>query len=93
MDIFRWSPQDALITRLFGAALLAFAWSSFRGWQSQSFEQAAAHVEMETVFTIFGCMGLLRHLFKGAYPTIVYVVFGLLLIFAILWVYHLIKRK
>ena len=93
LDVFRWAPQDALITRILGAALLALAWSSFRGWQSDSFEQVATLVEMETVFTVFACVGLLRHLIKGAYPTIVYVVFALLLVFAILWVINLVRRK
>ena len=93
LDIFRWAPQDALITRLFGAALLAFAWSSFRGWQSDSFEQVATLVEMETIFTVFGCVGLLRHLLKANYPPIVYAVFALLLIFAVLWVINLVRRK
>ena len=93
LDIFRWAPQDALITRLFGAALLAFAWSSFRGWQSDSFEKVSTLVEMEVVFTVFGCVGLLRHLIKGVYPTIVYVVFALLLIFSVLWMINLIRRK
>jgi len=93
LDLFSWEPQDALITRILGAALLAFAWSSFRGWQSDSFEQVAVLVEMETIFTVFGCLGLLRHLMKGIYPPIVYVVFVLLLIFAVLWVINLVRRK
>ena len=93
LDLFSWEPQDALITRLFGAALLAFAWSSFRGWQGESFEQVATLVEMETIFTVFGCVGLLRHLLKGSYPQIVYTVFVLLLIFAVLWVINLVRRK
>jgi hypothetical protein len=93
LDLFSWQPQDALITRLFGAALLALAWSSFRGWQSDSFEKTVVLVEMETVFTVFGCLGLLRHLLKGAYPAIVYAIFALLFVFAVLWVVNLIRRK
>jgi hypothetical protein len=92
LGIFGWAPIDPLITRLLGAALLAFGWSSLRGWQSADRSQVQDLVEMEFVFTILGCVGLLRHLLIAWYPYYVWLIFGILFIFAIAWLYALIKK-
>ena len=36
LPLFGWTEAaiDPLLTRILGAALLAFAWSSYRGWRS-----------------------------------------------------------
>jgi hypothetical protein len=92
LGIFGWAPIDPLITRLFGAALLALAWSSLRGWQSADRSHVQTLVEMELVFTVLGCLGLLRHLLIAWYPYYVWLVFGVLLVFVIAWLYALIKK-
>jgi hypothetical protein len=93
LGIFGWTPIDPLISRLLGAALLALAWSSYRGWGASSYEQVSVLVEMEVIFTVFGSVGLLRHLLKAWYPWYVWFVFAVLLVLAIAWTYHLWKKE
>jgi hypothetical protein len=87
-----WAPIDPIISRLLGAALLALAWSSFRGWQAAERAQIAILIEMEVALTVLGCVGLLRHLLFSRYPAIVWVVFVLLALFAVAWIVSLVSR-
>jgi hypothetical protein len=80
LGLFGWAPIDPLLSRLLGAALLALAWSSYRGWGASSYEQVSVLVEMEVIFTVFGSVGLLRHLLKAWYPWYVWFVFAVLLV-------------
>lgn len=81
-----WAPIDPILSRVLGAALLALAWSSLRGWRAKEWAQVALLVEMEIVYTILGCIGLLRHLLFARYPAIVWLQFVLLAIFAAAWI-------
>lgn len=92
LGLFGWIPIDPLISRLLGAAMLAMAWSSFRGWQATERAQVNILIEMEVVFTVLGCLGLIRHLVLGGYPYYVWLNFAVLLVFAIVWIYHLLKK-
>jgi len=92
LNLFIWRPIDPLISRLLGAALLALAWGSFRGWQATERAQVKTLLEIEAVFTVLGSIGLLRHLLIASYPLIVWVVFLLLVVFSIAWIYFLIKK-
>ena len=88
-----WSPIDPILSRLLGAALLALAWSSFRGWRATEWAQVAILVEVEIVYTILGCIGLLRHLLFAGYPAIVWLNLVVLAVFAIAWIACWSKRK
>jgi membrane protein DedA with SNARE-associated domain len=57
-----WVTVDVLISRLLGAALLAMAWGSFRGWRATERTQIRILLELEAVFTVLGSIGILRHL-------------------------------
>jgi Co/Zn/Cd efflux system component len=87
-----WAPIDPIISRVLGAALLALAWSSFRGWQAAERAQVALLLEMEAAFTVLGCIGLLRHLLSSSYPAMPWISFVILAIFAVAWIVFLFKK-
>jgi hypothetical protein len=86
-----WAPVEPVINRILGAALLALAWSSFRGWRATDKAQVAFLVEMETAFTVLGCVGIIRHLLVAHYPFIVWCVLAVLALFAVAWIVSLIS--
>ena len=90
-----WVPIDPIVSRVLGAALLALAWSSFRGWQTLRLRsaQVAFLVEMEAVFAVLGCVGLLRHLLFGHWPLVPWLVFAVLAVFAVAWIAFLVRRE
>lgn len=88
-----WAPIDPIISRLLGAALLGLAWSSFRGWRATERAQVAIVLEVEAVFTVLGCAGLLRHLLFSRWPLMVWAVFALLAAFAVAWILFLLRRE
>jgi hypothetical protein len=84
-----WAPIDPILSRLLGAALLALAWSSFRGWQAADEAQMVILLELEAAFTVLGCVGLLRHLLTSRYPAMVWITFAVLAAFATAWIVFL----
>jgi hypothetical protein len=86
-----WAPVEPVINRILGAALLALAWSSFRGWRATDKAQVAFLVEMETAFTVLGCVGIIRHLLVAHYPLIVWIVLAVLALFAVAWIVSLVS--
>jgi hypothetical protein len=87
-----WAPIDPIASRMLGAALLALAWGSFRGWQATERVQVAILIELETIFTVLVCVGLLRHLLFASWPLMVWLIFALFLAFAIAWIYFLVRK-
>ena len=87
-----WAPVDPLLSRLLGAALLELAWGSFRGWRAQERARVAVLLEMEAVFTVLGCAGLLRHLLIANYPWMVWTLLAILAAFAVAWIVALFKK-
>ena len=88
-----WAPIDPVLSRVLGAALLALGWSSFRGWQTAAQRDVRVLVEMEAVFTVLGCVGLLRHLLVGRWPVVPWVVFGVLAAFGVAWIFLLARGE
>ena len=88
-----WAPIDPIMSRLFGAALLALAWSSFQGWRAREWAQVAPLVQLEAVFTGLACVGLLRHLLFGRWPLMVWLLFAVFLAFAIAWSVFLVQHR
>ena len=79
--------------RVLGAALLALAWSSFRGWMAAERARVTILVEMEAVFAVLACVGLLRHLLFGRWPLVPWLALALFLAFALAWIYFLVRRE
>lgn len=88
-----WAPIDPIASRVLGAALLALAWSSFRGWRATEWRQVAILVEMEAVYTVLACVGMLRHLLFARYPLIPWLMFAILLVFAIAWIAFWVQHR
>jgi hypothetical protein len=80
-----WAPIDPIISRLLGSALLALAWSSFRGAGASEGVQRVL-VELDAVFCILCCVGLLRHLLFSWWPAMVWITFAVFAAFAVAWV-------
>jgi len=93
LSLFGWAPIDPLMSRMFGAALLAMAWSSVRGYLAEGWDQVEIVVELEAVFTVLASIGLLRHLLIGTWPWYTWTILGIFGLFAVAWIYHLVKKR
>ena len=94
LGLLAWDVVDPLITRLLGAALLALAWGSLRAYLSAERERMQALAEVNAVFTILGALGFLRHLLTGSYyPPVIWVIFAALALFALAWVFALVRLR
>ena len=89
LNAIGWAPVEPILGRLLGAATLALAWGSFRGWRATDRSQVAIVVEMDVVYTVLGCIGLLRHLTIAHYPAVVWLTFVVLAAFAVAWIVSL----
>lgn len=93
LQLFDWSPIDPLMSRMFGSALLALAYGSYRGWRSAGWDQVAWLVRLEAVFTVLATIGLLRHLLVGSWPFIAWFTLAIFVIFAAAWISILIAQS
>jgi hypothetical protein len=89
----RWAPIDPLISRILGAALLAMSWGDWRVQRSGGQAEATLWVEVHLTFTALAAIGLLRHLVAGGFPVIVWVVFALFTVFALIWLAALVGER
>lgn len=82
---------DAFITRLLGTALLALAYSSFKGWRSNQWVEVAQVVQFEVVFCILGFLSLILSLYQTTLnvPVIAYAFVILFAVFAVAWLWAL----
>ena len=88
-----WLGIDVVISRLLGAALIALAWSSFRGRRATEPAHIANLVEMEVVFAVLSCAGLLRHLVFGHLLMIGWILFAVFALFAVAWTVSLVRMR
>jgi len=94
LDWLLWWPIDPIVSRLLGAALLALAWSSLYGWRATGRSQVTVLIQMEAIFTVLACAGLLRHLFTGSgWVAAAWVSLGVFAAFAVAWLFFLIARR
>ena len=86
LDLFNWFPQDPMLSRLLGAALIALAVGSIRGFMDSAGAVTKTIIEMDLVFCVLGAIGFARHLFGSAnYDAIIWAIFGMLVAFAVAW--------
>ena len=87
-----WINIDSMLSRVLGAALLALAWTSWRGWQAHEKAQVRNLLELEAIFTVLAAVGLLRELIIFPYPPIYWLVCAVLVVFAVAWNIFLFKK-
>lgn len=91
LDLFGWAPIDPLMSRMLGAALLGLGWGSYRGWRANTWDEVEFLLQVEAAFTVLASIGLLRHLLVASWPWYVWMVFAFYAVFAVSWVYHLVR--
>jgi hypothetical protein len=92
LDVFGWAPIDPIMSRLFGAALLALSWGSYRGWRAAVRGDVEILLQVEAILTSLCALGILRHLLVGSWPWYMWLTFVLFVLFAISWIYHLLRK-
>jgi hypothetical protein len=92
LALLGWLRIDSMISRVLGAALLALAWSSWRGWQAKEKTQVKTLLELEAIFTVLGVVGLLRELVVYPFPPIYWLLCAVMAVFAVAWNIFLFKK-
>jgi uncharacterized membrane protein YkvA (DUF1232 family) len=94
LPLFGWTDDviDPLVSRVLGAAIIAMAWSSYRGWRATDWEQVNIVIEAEAMFAVLAAIGLLRHLIGYSWPAGVWLILALFVVFAIAWIVALRKK-
>lgn len=86
-DLVKWTPFDAAMTQLLGAAVLAIGVSSWLAYKAESWKEVRITVQFEIVFTVAGSLiGLYAFFFAGA-PLFIWVLISVMVIFGALWIY------
>jgi hypothetical protein len=102
-----WVPNDPIISRVLGAALLAMSWGDLRVWRSSAKAEARLLVEVHLGFAALAGGAMLRHLlaaalaggatlsrlFAGGWPVTMWTVFGIFGLFALMWLWVLVKER
>lgn len=93
---------DPFITRILGAALLALAYTSFKGWRANQWGEVALVVQMEAVFCIVGLLGMIITLILspdmpvfsqlGGMPAFGWVLMVILAGFTLAWLWALLRH-
>ncbi len=93
LQALEWAPIDPVLSRVLGAAFLALAWSSFQGWRRANQAEVRTLVELELAFTTLACVGLLRHLLFARWPFVVWLLFAVFALYALVWAAALFQRQ
>jgi len=87
-----WAPFDPILTRVYGAALLALAVSSWFGYRAARWDEVRIIVLMEIALTVLSTIGgLWGLLFRGA-PAFGWVIVFIWMVFAVAWIYFYVNR-
>jgi hypothetical protein len=90
--LVQWIPFDGNMTRIYGAALLALAVSSWLGYRATRWEEVRILVLMEIALTALSTVGgLWALLFRNA-PAFAWVSVVIWVAFAVAWMYFYPRR-
>jgi hypothetical protein len=84
-----WPIADPAMTRLAGAAMVAWGVTSVLGALAHEWQETRIVVEGELAFCSLGAVGMAYSLFAEAAPTFAWVSFALFVVFAFVWGYFL----
>ena len=88
----KWTPFDGNMTRIYSAALLALAVSSWFGYRAARWDEVRILVLMEIALTVLSTVGgLWGLLFRGA-PAFGWVSVVIWVVFAVAWIYLYVNR-
>ena len=86
-NLVKWTPFDATMTQLMGAAGLAIGVSSWLGYKAESWKEVRITVQSDIVLTVAGSLiGLYAYFFAGA-PLFIWVIIIVMATFGALWIY------
>jgi hypothetical protein len=88
-----WAPIDPILSRILGAALLAMSWGDLSVWRGGGKAEAGLWAQVHLAFTALAAVGVLRHLVAGHWPVIVWILFAVLAVFALLWLAALLGER
>jgi len=80
------------LTRIYGAALLALAVSSWFGYRAARWEEVRILVLMEIAFTVLSTVGGLWVALFSAGPLFTWVAIVIWVAFAVAWIYFYLKQ-
>lgn len=95
LALVQWTPIDPVLTRLYGAALLTLAVSSWLGARATVLAEVHILIIMEIVFTLIGSIALIYDAFFSGAPAFAWVILAIWVPFLLAWVtfyYRTIER-
>jgi hypothetical protein len=90
--LVNWTPYDPSLTRVYGAALLALAVSSWLGYRAARWDEVRILVLMEIALTVLSTVGGLWGLLFRSAPVFGWVSVLIWVVFALAWIYFYVKR-
>lgn len=86
-DLGNWPASDPNVTRIFGAAVLAIAVSSWAGYLAEAWAAVRIVVMMEIAYTVLGTLAGLYGVFFDEAPNTTWIFIVIFVLFAIAWIY------
>jgi hypothetical protein len=86
-SLMQWDPVEPALARVFGAALIALAVSSYLCFRAASWSEVSIVVVQEIAFTVLGVLAGLYQVFVPGAPTMIWLTIVIMAIFAGLWSY------
>jgi hypothetical protein len=90
--LVNWTTYDPSLTRVYGAALLALALSSWLGYRAARWDEVRILVLMEIALTVLSTVGGLWGLLFRSAPVFGWVSVLIWVVFALAWIYFYVKR-
>lgn len=84
--MFKWTPFDPHMTRIYGAALLALVVGSWFGYRASRWEEVRIVVLMEIALIVLSTIGGLWAVLFRAAPAFTWVAIVIGVVFAALWI-------